>query len=67
MGLITNFTIVTTAMIEMRTGGGFTFNFKAEHNTLKYVLKEGISIDNTDTVTKKQLILINNDGVNFIY
>ncbi|MBC7721865.1 MAG: pirin family protein, partial [Pedobacter sp.] len=64
-GIIPTFTDVTTAMVEMKTGGSFTFNFKAAHNTLIYVLKGSISINNTDTVTTKQLALMNNDGDNF--
>ena len=64
-GIIPTFTDVTTAMLEMKTGGSFTFNFKATDNTLVYVLKGSISINNADTVTSKQLALMNNDGDSF--
>lgn len=64
-GIIPTFTDVTTAMVEMKTGGSFTFNFKAANNTLVYVLKGSISINNADRVTTKQLALMNNDGEDF--
>ena len=64
-GIIPTFTDVTTAMVEMKTGGNYTFNFNADHNTLVYVLKGGISINGTLSVTTKQLALMNHDGEQF--
>lgn len=64
-GIIPTFTDVTTAMVEMKAGGSYTFNFNASHNTLVYVLKGKVLINNTDAVTTKQLALMNNDGDSF--
>lgn len=64
-GIIPTYTNVTTAMVEMKAGGSFTFNFDATHNTLVYVLKGNISINNAETVNTKQMALMNNDGETF--
>ena len=64
-GIIPTFTDVTTAMVEMKTGGSFAFNFNAAHNTLVYVLKGAIIINNKEVVSTKQLALMNNDDENF--
>ena len=64
-GIIPTFTDVTTAMVEMKTGGSFAFNFNAAHNTLVYVLKGAIIINNKEVVSTKQLALMNNDDESF--
>ncbi len=64
-GIIPTFTDVTTAMVEMKAGGSYTFNFNADHNTLVYVLKGSVTINGTDTLTTKQLALMNHDGEDF--
>ena len=64
-GIIPTYTNVTTAMVEMKTSGNFTFNFNASHNTLVYVLKGTITINNKETISTKQLALMNNDGESF--
>jgi len=64
-GIIPTFTDVTTAMVEMQTGGMYTFNFNASHNTLVYVLKGTITINHQETLTTKQMALMNHDGTNF--
>lgn len=64
-GIIPTFTDVTTAMVEMKTGGSFDFNFNAAHNTLVYVLKGAIIINNKEVVSTKQLALMNNDDESF--
>ena len=64
-GIIPTFTDVTTAMVEMKAGGSFAFNFNAAHNTLVYVLKGAIIINNKEVVSTKQLALMNNDDESF--
>ena len=64
-GIIPTFTDVTTAMVNMNAGGSYAFNFNATHNTLVYVLEGAIEINGIDTVTTKQLALMNHDGENF--
>jgi len=64
-GIIPTFTDVTTAMIEMKKGGSYTFNFSAQHNTLLYVLKGEVSINSIDAVHAKQMAIFNNDGESF--
>lgn len=64
-GIIPTFTAVTTAMGEMKTGGKFTFNFPATHNTLLYVLSGELTINGEQKISTKQLALFNNDGTSF--
>ena len=64
-GIIPTYTDVTTTMVEMQAGGSYTFNFNANHNTLVYVLKGTITINHQETLTTKQMALMNHDGTNF--
>ncbi len=64
-GIIPTFTDVNTAMGEMKTGGSYTFQFPATHNTLLYVLSGELLVNNTQKLATKQLALFNNDGENF--
>lgn len=64
-GIIKTFTNVTTAMVEMKVGGTYTFNFNATHNTFVYVLSGSILMNNKEKISSKQLALMNNDGETF--
>lgn len=64
-GIVPTFTNVTTIMGEAKKNGKFQFNFPENHNTLLYVLEGELLINNTTSVTNKQMVLFNNDGESF--
>jgi quercetin 2,3-dioxygenase len=64
-GIIPTYTIVTTAMGEMKNGGSFTFNFPANQATLLYVLKGNLEVNQTDKIATQQMAVFNNDGESF--
>lgn len=64
-GIVPTFTDVTTIMGEAKKNGKFQFNFPENHNTLLYVLEGKLLINNTTSVTNKQMVLFNNDGESF--
>ena len=64
-GIVPTFTDVTTIMGEAKKNGKFQFNFPENHNTLLYVLEGELLINNTTSVTNKQMVLFNNDGESF--
>ncbi len=64
-GIIPTFTDVTTAMGEAKTGGSFTFNFPAAHNTLLYVLNGELMVNGKEQLSTKQMALFSNDGDSF--
>lgn len=64
-GIIPTFSEVTTIMGEMKTGGNYSFKFKAEHNTLLYVLEGELNVNNQQKISAKELAIFNSDGLTF--
>jgi redox-sensitive bicupin YhaK (pirin superfamily) len=64
-GIIPTFTEINTFMGESKAGGSFSFSFPKNYQTIFYVLKGEVVINDNTIVTSKQMALFNKDGASF--